>query len=155
MPRTARLEPLPPTRMERPPGRTPATRGRSRSHRGGTAELEDRRLTHGLTSGDLCRVGQAPRRALRLTQSNVGKLTDERLPWRDTRPLSAGRLGPAAVRAEGTGSGGQGWLKDHGRAESCPRAVDRVKRNRVAGTGLTRTYRRRSKRAKSARFLRH
>src|SRR5204863_114244 len=83
------------------------------------------------TSGDLFRVGQTPR-ALRLTQSNVGKLTDERLPWRDTRPLSAGRLGPAAVRAEGTGSGGQGWLKNHGRAESCPRAVDRVKRNRVA-----------------------
>src|SRR5256884_743711 len=104
MPRTARLDPLPQTPMERPPVRTPATRCRSRSHRGGTAELEDRRLTHGLTSGDLCRVGQAPRRALRLTQSNVGKLTDERLPWRDTRPLSAGRLGPAAVRAEGTRS---------------------------------------------------
>src|SRR2546426_4746437 len=138
MPRTARLEPLPPTPMGRPPGRTPATRGRSRSHRGGTAELEDRRLTHGLTSEDLFRVGQTPRRALRLTQSNVGKLTDERLPWRDARPLSAGRLGPAAVRAEGTGSGGQGWLKDHGRAESCPRAADRVKRNRVAGTGGTR-----------------
>src|SRR2546429_8790692 len=90
MPRTARLEPLPPTPMGRPPGRTPATRGRSRSHRGATAEVEDRRLTHGLTSGDLFRVGQTPR-ALRLTQSNVGKLTDERLPWRDTRPLSAGR----------------------------------------------------------------
>src|SRR5204863_5794879 len=99
MPRTARLEPLPPPPMGRPPGRTPATRGRSRSHRGATAEVEDRRLTHGLTSGDLFRVGQTPR-ALRLTQSNVGKLTDERLPWRDTRPLSAGRLGPAAVRAE-------------------------------------------------------
>src|SRR5207302_9440171 len=146
MPRTARLEPLPPTPMGRPPGRTPATRGRSRSHRGGTAEVEDRRLTHGLTSGDLFRVGQTPR-ALRLTQSNVGKLTDERLPWRDTRPLSAGRPGRAGVRAGGTGSGGQGGLKEHGRAESCPRAVDRVKRNRVAGTGLTRTYRRRSKRA--------
>src|SRR5712691_2571967 len=137
MPRTARLEPLPPTPMGRPPGRTPATRGRSRSHRGGTAEVEDRRHTHGPTSGDLFRVGQTPRRALRLTQSNVGKLTDERLPWRDKRPLSAGRLGPAAVRAEGTGSRGQGRLKDHGRAESCPRAAGRVKRNRAAGTGLT------------------
>src|SRR2546429_5871869 len=110
MPRPARLNPEPPTPMRRPPGRTPATRGRSRSPRGATAEVEDRRLTHGLTSGDLFRVGQTPR-ALRLTQSNVGKLTDERLPWRDTRPLSAGRLGPAAVRAEGPGSGGQGWLK--------------------------------------------
>src|SRR5207244_6569906 len=110
-------------------------RGRSRSHLGGTAELEDRRLTHGLTSGALFRVGQTPRRALRLTQSNVGKLTDERLPWRDKRPLSAGRLGPAAVRAEGTGSGGQGWLKDHGRAEGCRRAAGRVTRNRAAGAG--------------------
>src|SRR2546428_13566544 len=101
MPRTARLEPLPPTPMGRPPGRTPATRGRSRSHRGGTAEPEDRRLTHGLTPGDLCRLGQTPRRALRLTQSNVGKLTDARLPWRDTRPLAAARLRTAASRAEG------------------------------------------------------
>src|SRR3989475_13169855 len=122
MPRTARLELLSPTRMERPPGRTPATRGRSRSHRGGTAELEDRRLTHGLTSGDLFRVGQTPRRALRLTQSNVGKLTDELLPWRDKRPLSSGRLGPAAMRGEGTGSGGQGVLTVHGRSESGPRS---------------------------------
>src|SRR6266700_5456341 len=140
MPRTARLVPLRPTPMGRLPGHTPARRGRSWCCR----------LTHGLTSGDLFRVGQTPRRALRLTQSNVGKLTDERLPWRDKRPLSAGRLGPAAVRAEGTGSGGQGWLKDHGRAESCPRAAGRVKRNRAAGTGLTRTYRRTQKRAKVA-----
>src|SRR3989442_13724919 len=110
MPRTARLEPLPPTRMERPPGRTPATRGRSRSHRGGTAELEDRRLTHGLTSGDLFRVGKTPRSALRLTQSNVGKLTDERLPWRDNRPRSAGRLGPAAGRPGGTDRRCEGWV---------------------------------------------
>src|SRR2546428_2390568 len=39
MPRTARLEPLPPTPMGRPPGRTPATRGRSRSHRGGVVQV--------------------------------------------------------------------------------------------------------------------
>src|SRR5437588_12122669 len=116
MPRTARLEPLPPTPMGRPPGRTPATRGRSRSHRGATAEVEDRRLTHGLTSGDLFRVGQTPR-ALRLTQSNVGKLTDERLPCRDTRRLSPGRRGPAAGRPEGQGSGGRGWRRNHGGAK--------------------------------------
>src|SRR5947207_6750882 len=152
MPRTARLEPLPPTPMGRPPGRTPATRGRSRSHRGGTAEVEDRRLTHGLTSGDLFRVGQTPR-ALRLTQSNVGKLTDERLPWRDTRPLSAGRLGPAAVRAEGTGSGGQGWLKDHGRAESCPRAADHVKRNGAVGTGADKDVHMRAETCKTCTII--
>src|SRR2546430_16186419 len=108
MPRTARLELLSPTRMERPPGRTPATRGRSRCHRGGTAELEDRRLTHGLTSGALVRVGHTPRRALRLTQSNEGKLTRGRLPWRDKLPVSASRLVPAAVPARGTGSRGPG-----------------------------------------------
>src|SRR2546427_8017650 len=127
MPRTARLEPLPPTPMGCPPGRTPATRGRSRSHRGGTAEVEDRRLTHGLTSEDLFRVGQTPRRALRLTQSNVGKLTDERLAWRDARPLSACRLGPATGRAGATGSGRRGWLTDHAVSENCRRPPDRVK----------------------------
>src|SRR6266576_1419102 len=135
MPRTARLELLSPTRMERPPGRTPATRGRSRSHRGGTAELEDRRLTHGLTSGDLFRVGQTPRRALRLTQSNVGKLTDERLPWRDTRPLSAGRVGPAAGGGGETGRGGEGWWRDQGRGKSCRGAADGDKRNGGGGRG--------------------
>src|SRR5205809_2564541 len=57
MPRTARLEPLPPTPMGRPPGRTPATRGRSRSHRGGTAEVEDRRI--GVTVRWCCRLTQA------------------------------------------------------------------------------------------------
>src|SRR5437762_6535500 len=155
MPRTARLEPLPPTPMERPPGRTPATRGRSRSHRGGTAELEDRRLTHRLTSGNLFRVGQTPRRALRLTQSIVGKLTDERLSRRETRPLSAGRLRPAAVRAGGTDSGGQVRVKDHARARKLPAGLWRCQAHRVAAVrGSAGSYWCAIKCTEYARFLR-
>src|SRR3989442_5522866 len=80
----------------------------------------------------LFRVGQTPRRALRLTQSIVGKLTDERLSRRETRPLSAGRLRPAAVRAGGTGSGGPVRVKDHARARKLPAGRGRCQAHPVA-----------------------
>src|SRR5882762_910347 len=57
--------------------------------------------THSRTHlrSSLCRVGQTPRRALRVTRTVVEKLFDDRLARRGTRPLSAGRPRPAAVRA--------------------------------------------------------
>src|SRR3989442_3691891 len=61
----------------------------------------------------LFRVGQTPRRALRLTQSIVGKLTDERLSRRERRPLLAGPARPAAVPAGGTRPAWQIRVQSH------------------------------------------
>src|SRR6266581_7628843 len=97
MPRTARLEPLPPTPMGRPPDRTPATRGRSRSHRGGTAEVEDRRI--GVTVRWCCRLAQTftsgAIRALRLRNNCVKRVLRKTIAGRYTPafgpPADAGR----------------------------------------------------------------
>src|SRR5882762_9863710 len=61
----------------------------------------------------LWRVGQTPRRALRVTRTVVEKLFDDRLARRGTRPLSAGRVRPAAVRGEGRDSGRQVHVQGH------------------------------------------
>src|SRR5467141_3620674 len=87
-----------------------------------------------------CRVGQTPRRALRVTQSIVGKLSDERLSRRGTRPLSAGRLWPAAVRAGARNFGTRIHVETMLDGESCPQAADRVKRSGRRGAGFTQTY---------------
>src|SRR2546425_1320389 len=105
MPRTAPLEPLPPTPMGRPPGRTPATRGRSRSHRGGTAEVEDRRI--GVAVGWCCRLTQAFTSGA--TRPTVETINCAKRVLRKTiaaryRPLSSGRLRPDA-RPAGAGAG--------------------------------------------------
>src|SRR6266571_257644 len=142
MPRTAPLEPLPPTPMGRPPGRTPATRGRSRSHRGGTAEVEDRRI--GVTVRWCCRLTQAFTSGA--TRPTVETINCAKRVLRKTiaaryRPLSSGRLRPDAPpgrRGRGRGRG-QDTPRRRIRSqvtlerESCPHAAGHVKRNGTAG----------------------
>src|SRR5207247_523585 len=86
------------------------------------------------------RVGQTARRAVRLTQSIVGQLFDERLSRRGTRPLSAGRLRPAAVRAGASDSEGQVHVATMLERESCPRAPGGVKRSEAARHGVNELY---------------
>src|SRR6266705_4459147 len=131
MPRTARLEPLPPTPMGRPPDRTPATRGRSRSHRGGTAEVEDRRI--GVTVRWCCRLTQAFTSGA--TRPTVETINCAKRVLRKTiaaryRPLSSGRLRPDArpdARPAGAGAGAgarhseaQNQVAGHARARKLP-----------------------------------
>ena len=107
---------------------------------GCAAELEDRRLTHKTHLWRLFRVGQPPRRAVRWTQTIVGQLFDERLSRRGTRPLSAGRLRPAAVRAGASDSEGQVHVATMLERESCPRAPGGVKRSEAARHGVNELY---------------
>src|SRR5882762_7884133 len=86
----------------------------------------------------LWRVGQTPRRALRVTRTVVEKLFDEstsaaRYTPAFGRPGEAGRRagGGKRLRKAGTCAGPR-------RAESCPRAASAVKRNGAARLGALR-----------------
>ena len=166
MPRTARLEPLPPIRMERPPGRTLATRGRSRSHRGGTAEVEDRRI--GVTVRWCCRLTH------RLTSENLlprpanaaPRATGDTIDCREAvlRTTIAARYTPAFCWSAAAGRRAGGG-KTRRSADSCRRPWSSAKAARgprtvSSGTGrrerrLTRVHMCILKCAKYAQTMRH